>query len=127
MKRKSAARAKTLSTAGRTVRTRTTRAAGARISDTPHERAFREVLTLIEQARQRAFQAVNTELIDLYWRVGEYISRKRQIHGCLFERAILNPPKVSALLTQLHPDATNVFKERPSIGVLLCATKDNEV
>jgi predicted nuclease of restriction endonuclease-like (RecB) superfamily len=31
---------------------------------------------LIQKARQRAFQAVNTELIDLYWRVGEYISRK---------------------------------------------------
>jgi len=170
-------------------------------STPPHESAFREVLDLIESARQRAFQAVNTELIDLYWQVGEYISRKlesavwgegvvdqlagyisrhhpdihgftrrnlfrmrqfyetyrhdkkvsplvtqlpwthhllilgkakreeerefylrlatrekwpsreleRQINGCLFERAIRNPPK------------------RPSIGALLCATKDNEV
>jgi predicted nuclease of restriction endonuclease-like (RecB) superfamily len=31
---------------------------------------------MIEAARNRAYQAVNTELIDLYWRVGEYISRK---------------------------------------------------
>jgi hypothetical protein len=37
---------------------------------------FVEVMDLIHKARQRAFQAVNTELIDLYWRVGEYISRK---------------------------------------------------
>lgn len=41
-----------------------------------HEPAFREIIGLIEAARRRAYQAVNTELIDLYWRVGEYISRK---------------------------------------------------
>jgi len=33
-------------------------------------------MDLIQQARQRTFHAVNTELIDLYWQVGEYISRK---------------------------------------------------
>ncbi|HUF60791.1 MAG TPA: DUF1016 N-terminal domain-containing protein [Verrucomicrobiales bacterium] len=37
---------------------------------------FEEVLGLIEAARQRAYQAVNTELIALYWRLGEYISQK---------------------------------------------------
>ena len=37
---------------------------------------FIEVVHLIEAARQRAFQSVNTALIDLYWSVGEYISRK---------------------------------------------------
>ena len=41
-----------------------------------HESSFREVVNLIQRARQRAFHAVNTELIDLDWRVGEYISRK---------------------------------------------------
>ena len=41
-----------------------------------HAPAFREIIGLIQTARQRAFQAVNTELIELYWRVGEYISRK---------------------------------------------------
>ena len=41
-----------------------------------HEPAFREIIGLIAAARRRAFQAVNTELIDLYWRVGQYISRK---------------------------------------------------
>ena len=44
--------------------------------DSGDETAFAEVLGLIEQAKRRAFQAVNTELIELYWRVGEYISRK---------------------------------------------------
>lgn len=37
---------------------------------------FDEVLALIHSARQRAAQAVNTELIELYWQVGGYISRK---------------------------------------------------
>ena len=34
------------------------------------------MLALIEHARERAFQAVNTELIDLYWKVGSFIARK---------------------------------------------------
>ena len=38
--------------------------------------AFREIVGLIQSARRRAFQAVNTELIGLHWRVGEYISGK---------------------------------------------------
>lgn len=37
---------------------------------------FNEILGLITAAKQRAVQAVNTTLIDLYWQVGEVISRK---------------------------------------------------
>ncbi|MFF7863300.1 hypothetical protein A0O30_08315 [Pseudomonas sp. LLC-1] len=37
---------------------------------------FEEVLGLIRDARQRAVQAVNTQLIELYWQVGAHISRK---------------------------------------------------
>lgn len=37
---------------------------------------FDEVLSLIAAARQRAYQAVNTELVGLYWELGGYISRK---------------------------------------------------
>jgi predicted nuclease of restriction endonuclease-like (RecB) superfamily len=40
------------------------------------EATFSEVVQLIASARQRAIQAVNTSLIDLYWQVGEIISRK---------------------------------------------------
>lgn len=42
----------------------------------PAESSFAEVVRLIEQARQRAYQAVNTELVGMYWQIGEYISRK---------------------------------------------------
>ncbi|WP_025809479.1 PDDEXK nuclease domain-containing protein [Pseudomonas chlororaphis] len=40
--------------------------------------AFNEVAHMITAARQRAVCAVNTELVELYWQVGAYISRKIQ-------------------------------------------------
>ena len=46
------------------------------VSAASEERAFAEVVEMIQAARGRAVAAVNTALIDLYWRVGEYISRK---------------------------------------------------
>ena len=164
---------------------------------------FSEVTRLIDSARQRAYQAVNTTLIELYWQVGAYLSRKiadaewgegvveqlaqhlastqpglkgftrrnlfrmrqfydvyrepqlvtalltqlpwthnliilsrskrpeerefylkmaaqekwssreleRQYDTALFERVVLTPTKVSPLVTQIHPDAQNIFKD----------------
>ncbi|HEX7180275.1 MAG TPA: PDDEXK nuclease domain-containing protein [Thermoanaerobaculia bacterium] len=158
---------------------------------------------MIQAARGKTLAAVNAALVDLYWRIGEYISRKldtatwgegvvvalasyiarrhpglngftranlfrmrqfydtyrgdekvaplvrqipwshnllilsrckrpeerefylrlahsegwsrrdleRQLAGSLFERAVLNPPKVSTLLRQLHPGAATVFRD----------------
>ena len=40
------------------------------------ERQFTEIYQLINKAKTRAFKAVNTELINLYWEVGKYISKK---------------------------------------------------
>lgn len=37
---------------------------------------FAEIVRFIDAARQRAYQAVNTSLIELYWQVGAYISGK---------------------------------------------------
>ena len=183
-----------------------------------HESSFREVVSLIQRARQRAFQAVNVELIDLYWRVGEYINRKiaadgwgkntvvalagfirrhepgasgfsaqnlwrmrqfyetwqgfpklsallrelpwthnlsllgkckepeerqfylrlavrgrwssrqldRQIDACLFERAVLNPPKLSPLVRELHPDVGMVFKDTYLLEFLDLAASHSE-
>ncbi len=42
------------------------------------EPSFVEVIDMIQQARQQAYQTINTTLIDLYWRIGEYISRKME-------------------------------------------------
>ena len=37
---------------------------------------FDSVLNLIRQVQQRALRAVNAELVDLYWRVEQYVSDK---------------------------------------------------
>jgi predicted nuclease of restriction endonuclease-like (RecB) superfamily len=169
----------------------------------PAPTGFDEISILIQSARQRAYQAVNVELIDLYWQVGQTISRKieaaewgdgvvdqlasflartqpglkgfsrqnlfrmrqiyeayrdnefvsallrqlpwthnviilsqskrpeerefylrlaireqwssreleRQFRAALFERTVLDPPKVSPLVSQIHPEALSIFKD----------------
>jgi predicted nuclease of restriction endonuclease-like (RecB) superfamily len=37
---------------------------------------FTNIITLIKQSRTNAIKAVNAELINLYWNIGEYISQK---------------------------------------------------
>lgn len=173
--------------------------------------SFATIVGLIAAARQRAYQAVNTALIDLYWQIGEHISRKiaaaewgdgvvehlaafiarthpglrgftrpnlfrmrqfyeayvgddknvsallrqipwthhllilgqsrmpeernfylrlvaeqkwssrqleRQLKLGLFERAVAQPPKVSAALRRTHPDAAAVFKDAYTLDFL---------
>ena len=46
------------------------------LSIRPVEDAFGEIVGLIQQARQRAYQSVNSELVGLYWKIGQYISHK---------------------------------------------------
>lgn len=41
-----------------------------------HKEQFEEIIKIIETARERAYKAVNTELINMYWEIGEYVSRK---------------------------------------------------
>lgn len=40
------------------------------------EQAFSEVAEMIQAARRQALGAVDTALIELYWRIGEAISRR---------------------------------------------------
>lgn len=40
------------------------------------EQQFVEIRSLIVQAKENSFKAVNTELINLYWNIGKYISNK---------------------------------------------------
>ncbi len=40
---------------------------------------FSEVIKLIKQSRSNAIKAVNSELINLYWNIGEYICKKIEI------------------------------------------------
>lgn len=184
----------------------------------PGRADFEQVLGLIDAARQRAMAVVNTALIDLYWSIGERISRRvadatwgqgtveeladyiqkrqpgisgysaqnlwrmrqfydtyhdqpilstllrelswshnlhivskcktpeerefylriaveqrwssreldRQISGALFERNILSPPKLSAVLTELHPEAMNIFKDSYLVEFLQLPTGHSE-
>jgi len=41
-----------------------------------NENAFDDVVAIIESARESAFIAVNRELINMYWDIGEYVSRR---------------------------------------------------
>ena len=41
-----------------------------------NEKMFVEVVSMIQKARQNVIRVANTALIDLYWKVGEYLSLK---------------------------------------------------
>ena len=48
---------------------------------TEDDAAFNEVVGLIRAARQRAANAVNTAVVDLYWHVGQYLHYKIESDG----------------------------------------------
>lgn len=43
------------------------------------DKRFNDIIQLIKHSRTNAIKAVNTELINLYWSIGEYISRKIEL------------------------------------------------
>ena len=55
--------------------------AGAVPAAEDDETAFAEVDSLIRAARQRAAQAVNTEVVDLYWHIGQHLHHKIEADG----------------------------------------------
>ena len=83
-----------------------------RVQAKPVAAAFAEVVTLIEQARTRAYQAVSNELVGRYWQIGEYISRKLEtaewgegvVDGLALHLSCTlpgsHPPKVAPLVRQ---------------------------
>src|SRR6266702_440032 len=86
---------------------------GALARPAAHEAAFAEVLRLIEAARQRAYQAVNAELIQLYWQVGEYISRK--LESAAWGEGVVD--QLAAYIAGEHPELKgfnrpNLFRMR---------------
>jgi predicted nuclease of restriction endonuclease-like (RecB) superfamily len=44
--------------------------------DSALEKSFDEVVAMIQSAKQTVMQAVNAQLVELYWQVGAYISHK---------------------------------------------------
>ncbi|MDR2581350.1 MAG: PDDEXK nuclease domain-containing protein [Fibromonadaceae bacterium] len=49
--------------------------------ESKNQTEFSEIIAIIEQSREKAFRAVNHELISMYWKIGEYISEKAKNGG----------------------------------------------
>ena len=64
------------------------------------DQSFNEVVSLIRKARRQAYQAVNTVLIDLYWQVGEYISRK--VETAVWGEGVID--NLARFIAESHPD-----------------------
>lgn len=71
MKKKAASKAMTLRS----------KAIAKAMGGAPIEGAFDEIVELIRGAREQAVRAVNTDLIELYWRIGDYLHRKIESDG----------------------------------------------
>jgi predicted nuclease of restriction endonuclease-like (RecB) superfamily len=69
------------------------------LSELARDSEFSEILGLVAAARLRAVQAVNTTLIELYWQVGEVISRK--IAGAEWGDGVVNQLAAYLARTQL--------------------------
>lgn len=67
--------------AARKARSVRSKAISKRMVVSPVEGAFDEIVELIRAARQQAARAVNTQLIDLYWRIGDYLHHKIESDG----------------------------------------------
>ncbi len=63
--------------------------------------AFQEVLAMINQSRAKLVKTINSELIDLYWNIGEFISNKTQKDG--WGSGTVN--KLSDFLRQTEPNS----------------------
>src|ERR1700733_9584926 len=61
---------------------------------------FSNVISLIPQSQANALRAVNTELINLYWQVGEYISR--QVAGAAWGEKTVD--ELAGYIANRHPD-----------------------
>lgn len=64
------------------------------------------ILTKTKRPEEREFYL--RMAIQQRWSVRDLA---RQIDSALFERAVLNPPKVSTALRELHPEAEKVFRD----------------
>ena len=62
--------------------------------------SFAEVAEMIQHARQRAYQGVNTVLVDLYRHVGAYISHK--LETAAWGEGVV--PQLARYLQQRHPE-----------------------
>ena len=77
------------------------------------EPAFSQIVQLIQSSRQQAFETVNAVLIDLYWRVGEIVSRK--LESTEWGMGVV--PQLANYISRRHPGVrgftkSNLFRMR---------------
>ena len=65
-----------------------------------HEQKFIEVIQLINKARTNAYKAVNTELINLYWNIGKYISE--QVTSQVWGKSVVS--QLAKYIEKMAPD-----------------------
>ncbi|MEP6651976.1 MAG: PDDEXK nuclease domain-containing protein [Myxococcales bacterium] len=75
--------------------------------------SYLHILTKCKRPEERDFYL--RMAVQQRWQVREVA---RQIDGALFERAVLNPPIVSTLLRQLHPEAEGFFRDHYLVAFL---------
>lgn len=78
-----------------------------------HNKGFDEIVNLIEAARQKAYQMVNTSLIELYWQVGAYISHR--VESAAWGEGVVK--ELASYLAQTQPNLKgftrpNLFRMR---------------
>lgn len=83
------------------------------VDATNHAEAFEEIVTLINQSREHTYAVVNTVLIDLYWRIGEYISKK--IERAEWGDGVI--PQLADYISKIYPNLRgftrpNLFRMR---------------
>ena len=90
---------------------------------------FTDIIQLIKQSRNTAIKAVNTELINLYWKIGEYIHRRvesaewgKSVVKELAEYLLRNEPDLKGFsdknlwrMKQFY----EVYKDFPKLSALL--------
>jgi predicted nuclease of restriction endonuclease-like (RecB) superfamily len=65
------------------------------------DKRFTDIIQLIKQSRENAIRAVNAELINLYWNIGEYITKK-------IERAEWGDSVVSELAKHIQQNESEI-------------------
>ncbi|PZM77295.1 MAG: DUF1016 domain-containing protein [Candidatus Margulisiibacteriota bacterium] len=95
----------------------------------PAQTHFDEIILMIRESRSRALRNVNTELIDLYWRIGEYISKKiaeevwgKSIVENLAEYILKQEPDIKGFSSQnlwRTRQFFETYKENPKLSPLV--------
>lgn len=68
--------------------------------NTTYETDFNRIITMIREARQRAVAHVNTEMINLYFAVGQIVSEK--VESAVWGSGVVN--QLAEYIAERHPD-----------------------